>query len=114
MRNRVRVLCVGVSMPLDALDRSLALVLWAENEAGEDDVVVYPGVLRQRGSAFVLERGEGESTAEIREEWLARIQTVPAEVSSVLCNCEYQLSLLVGKSEDVDGALESYGLRWPT
>ena len=98
----------------NALNKKLALVLWAKDKEGEDDVAVFPGVFTQVGGSYYLQReGEGNSP-EIREEWLPRIKSVPDESRDVLMGCDYQLSLSVGNSEDVNEPLENFGLKWPT
>jgi len=98
---------------MDALNKNLALVLWAKDKNGDDDVAVFPGVLIKEGNSYFLKRKSEETKPEIKEEWLSRIKIVPAELKETLQGCEYQLSLTVGSTEDVTESLESFGLNWP-
>ena len=59
------------------LGNSLALVLWAKDEKGEDDVAVFPGTLMKEGTQYILQRVENETNPMILEEWLPRISEVP-------------------------------------
>ncbi len=98
---------------IEALNKSLALVLWAEDEAGEDDVTVFSGTLIKVEDNYYLERESNNKNPEIKEEWLQRINKVPEELKETLMGCEYQLSLSVGSSEEISEPLESFGLSWP-
>lgn len=96
----------------DAINSSLALILWAKTNEGEDDVIVYSGTLVKKNKNYYLKR-EDDTEPEIRNEWLPRIEPVPEDLKETLLGCEYQLSLTVGNSKDATEALESFGLKWP-
>jgi len=97
---------------MGALNKKFALVLWAEDEQGEEDVAVFSGTLVKKGGLYFLERRTGQSP-EIREEWLDRIMPVESELKEILMGCDYQLSLSVGKAKDGQ-VLENFGgLKWP-
>ena len=98
---------------IDAVNKSLALILWAKDINGEDDVAVFPGVLIKEGNRYYLKRNSEESNPEIKEEWLSRIKNIPEDLKETLQGCEYQLSLSVGSAEDITETLESFGLKWP-
>lgn len=91
----------------------LALLLWAKDEHGEDDVVMIVGDLIEKdGVHFLLFDGQG-SPLEIRDEWIERIRPTPPDFGVDVDGAKFLLSLSVGKSEDIDGPLEKTGLRWP-
>lgn len=91
----------------------LALLLWAKDEHGEDDVAIIIGDLIEKdGAHFLVFDGEG-SPFEIRNEWIERIRPTPPDLDVDVDGAEFLLSLSVGKSEDIDGPLEKTGLRWP-
>ncbi len=96
-----------------ALNKRLALVLWAEDEEGEDDVVVFSGIFIQDKGNYYLQREGNEPNPEIRKEWLSRIKVVPEDLKDIFLNCEYQLPLSVGDAEETSGSMESFGLKWP-
>lgn len=97
----------------NAINKKLALLLWAKDDAGEDDVAVYSGTLIQSGLLYYLDR-EGDGTnPEIRQEWLPKIEAVPESLKETLLGCDYQLSLSVGDAEEYKGELENFGLKWP-
>ena len=97
---------------MKALDQKLALLLWGEDENGEEDVAVFSGVLISQDGSYFL-KGDDGNNPEIREEWLERIQPVNSELKEMLLDCDYQLSLSVGNIENGNG-LESFGgLKWP-
>ena len=98
---------------IEALNKSLALVLWAKDENGEDDVAVFSGTLINVDGVYYLERESNNKNTEIKEEWLQRINSVPEELKETLMGCEYQLSLSVGSSEEISEPLENFGLSWP-
>jgi hypothetical protein len=97
---------------MEALNKTLALVLWAKDENGDDDVAVFPGTLIQEKDLYFLQRGD-EARPEIRAEWLSRIKKVPDDLKETLSNCEFQLSLTVGNTENETATLEAFGLKWP-
>ena len=98
---------------IEALNKSLALVLWAKDESGEDDVAVFSGTLVNIDENYFLERDSNNKNPEIKKEWLQRINSVPEELKENLMGCEYQLSLSVGSSEEISEPLENFGLSWP-
>lgn len=98
---------------MDALNKSLALVLWAKDENGEDDVAVFSGTLiLSEGNYYLQREGDGPKP-EIRTEWLERIKATPDDVKETLLGCDYQLTLTIGSAEGTPDSLESFGLKWP-
>jgi len=97
---------------LEALNKTLALILWGKDKNGEDDVAVFPGTLIQVNDLYYLQRSD-ETNPEIRPEWFPRIERVPEDLKETLLECEFQLSLTTGESENISEILESFGLKWP-
>ena len=63
---------------MEALNQSLALVLWNQDRDGNDDVAVFSGILIEEAELYYLARENGVKP-EIRREWLPRIQAIPEE-----------------------------------
>jgi len=104
----------GLNVDIDSVvNRTLALVLWATDENGEDDVVVFPGTLSVKDGAYYLIRESGTSP-EIREEWFSRISEVSDDIRDSVCNCDFVLSLSVGDANDNHANFDSFGLEWPS
>lgn len=98
---------------MEALHKELALVLWGEDENGEDDVAVFSGVLIFEEGTYFLRRKDC-SSVEIIPEWLERIRPVPESMKEILLNCEYQLPLSIASIDKADDSLAKYGnLKWP-
>jgi len=97
---------------MEALNKKLALVLWAEDENGEDDVTVFSGTLIRIEGLYFLEREDGNNP-EILQEWLGRIKPVTVELKETLLDCDFQLSLSVGQVESEQGLEHFGGLKWP-
>lgn len=97
---------------MESIDKKLALVLWGKDESGEDDVVVFAGILREINGSYFLERNDG-SDPEIKQAWLDRIKQIPEDIKSTLLDCEYQLSLAVDNLDGSSADYEKYGLVWP-
>ena len=97
---------------MDALNKSLALILWAKDENGKDDVAVFPGTLVLENNIYFLQRKDN-SRPEIKSEWLSRIKEIPKELKPTLSDCEYQLSLTVEDVGKDTKSLEKNGLKWP-
>lgn len=70
---------------MQALNRRLALVLWAEDEKGEEDVAVFSGTLVANGGRYFLACERGQAP-EILDEWLERIRPVPDDLRETLLN----------------------------
>lgn len=97
-----------------ALNRSLALVLWAKGAADEDDVAVFPGRLVARDGQHFLGRDEPEPDVRLLDEWMDRIVLVPIELRAILQGCEYQLALTVGDAPEDSADWEKLGIKWPS
>lgn len=97
---------------MEALDHKLALLLWGEDENGEDDVAIFAGVLISKDGEYFLQRDDGNKP-EIREEWLDRIKPVSSDLKETLLQCDFQLSLSVGSIESNEGFESFAGLKWP-
>jgi len=97
----------------DAINKKLALILWAKDKNDEDDVAVFPGVFIKEGNSYFLKRGNSDTNPELKTEWLSRIKLVPEELKETLQGCDYQLSLTVGSADDITESLDDFGLKWP-
>lgn len=93
--------------------KRLAIIAWAKDAEGKDDVAVFAGVLRLGAIGYVLEREGGDFSFQIQEEWLPRIKAVPEELRQTLLGAEYQLSLSVSSAEAEVGPLITTSLKWP-
>src|ERR1700730_3601308 len=69
---------------MEIVGRRLALILWDEDGAGDDEVWVHAGTVRASGSGLVLDRGEDEAPVRLLPEWLARIKPVSEDLRAVL------------------------------
>ena len=99
--------------PEDIQNRSLALVLWAKDKSGDDDVAVFPGEFLAVDGNYYLRRQGDKKNPKILEEWLSRIAEVPKEQKETLCDCDFFLSLTVGELDSEESSIESFGLKWP-
>ena len=99
--------------PEDAINKQLALVLWAKDKDGEDDVVVFPGTLIHKNGNYYFKREQDGKAPKLHNEWIPRIKEVPEELKETLCNCDYQLSLTVEDINENEPGFESFGLKWP-
>ena len=97
--------------PEAAEGKPIALILWRKKENEEDDLAVFKGVLTQEDGIYHRDREAGFDRV-IKEEWLQRIDAVPAELKEVLLDCDFQLSLNLSELDEV-GGLESFGFSWP-
>jgi len=97
--------------PEAAEGKPIALIFWRKKGNGEDDLAVFKGILTQEDGIYHLDREAGFDRV-IKEEWLQRIDAVPAELKEVLLDCDFQLSLNVSELDEV-GGLESFGFSWP-
>jgi hypothetical protein len=102
-------------IPIEKLIRSkLALLLWSENEAGEDEATVFVGAVVCEGTRLLF-RGQGGSSLELDGEWLGRIKPVDAELADIFRSADYYLPLSVGPLPPGEAASDFLrtGLRWP-
>lgn len=93
--------------------RTLALLLWHENSAGEEECVAYRGTARWDGQALRFVHEEGSFN--IPEDALERVQPVAPGARAILLDCDFAVSLRVGslpRGADASG-LERIGLRLP-
>jgi hypothetical protein len=94
---------------------SLALVLWAKDVSGSDDVAVLHGRMEQRGVRLMLVRSDGNEV-ELLPEWHGRIKEVAdSDVASIVGGARFMLSLSVGNLPDNASPTEfrAMGLKWP-
>lgn len=94
-------------------DRRIALLLCAETPDGEKDWAVFPGVVRVRGDALVLERPGDQPDIELPREWYERIQPVAETVREILQGADYVISLSVGPVPADSSGFAPFGLKWP-
>lgn len=103
--------CVN-KMIVDAVNKSLALVLWAKDENRDDDVSVFSGVLLSESDGYYFLH-KNENKIELKKDWLARVKRVPLGLKETLSDCDYQLSLTVGDVSSDLHKYEDFGLSWP-
>jgi hypothetical protein len=97
---------------MEALNKKLALLLWAETENGEDDVALFTGILVFENNSYIFKRSEPPHPI-IDNDWLGRIQPVANDQLETLNNAEFVLSLSVGNIKGSDSSFKSFGLKWP-
>jgi hypothetical protein len=99
---------------LELRGKILALVLWGEDDDGEESVNVFTGTVRESEGGYVLDRGDG--VVAIRPEWMSRVKAVPDDLKDILLGAEWELSLTVGNlPDDADPSeYEPIGLRIPS
>jgi len=106
----IKLLC---ARDMEALDKNVALVLWGEDENGEDDVAMFSGVLVSEEGRYYLRMSNGKAP-EIYSEWLDRIKPTPDKMKEFFLECEYHLVLSVGNVEEAGSDMKSFGgLKWP-
>ena len=96
-----------------AVDQALALVLWAKDASGADDVAVFLGTLRHREGGYFVEL-QGAAPLRLRDDWLPRIRAATSEIEDIVEGAPFVLSLCVGDAKDATGVLRGTGLRWPS
>lgn len=94
------------------LGTKMAILLWAKDEAGEDEVARYMGTLGMKESSYFLDRGK-KGDFEISKEWLPRIRKPDESLSDILDGASLVLSLSVGSQDEADSVLKKTGLKWP-
>lgn len=94
--------------------RKIALVAWGEDENGKDDVAVFTGIARWENGHLYLDR-KGKKPFQFPDDTLERIKPVPAEISDILLEADFYISMTIG-SLPKDANPEDYiktGLKWP-
>jgi hypothetical protein len=82
--------------------KKLTLLLLGPGEEGREDAAVFAGTVREVGGALLFVRPEGESFP-LEEEWLAKVEKVPAEGKEYLLGADYFLTVEAGPlGDDVD------------
>ena len=99
-------------MSTEAINQTLAVLLWGKDADGEDDVVLMTGVLREVNGAFFVERGENPRFP-LEDEWLPRIKRTNPEVLDVVSDAPFMLTLTVEKVDEVGDSYRPTGLKWP-
>jgi hypothetical protein len=89
----------------------MAILFWANDDAGEDDVARLTGILGKDGARYFLDRGD-EGRFDLVEEWIPRIKVPNESLSAMLCGASLMLSLSVG-TEEADSDWVPTGLNWP-
>lgn len=87
--------------PQEIDGRSIALLLVADDDAGEDDCTVFHGHGRWDGHDLTIVWDSGEPPLSIRTEWLARLRPVTAEVRDALDDAEFFLPLFLDRFRDI-------------
>jgi hypothetical protein len=93
---------------------TLALILWAKDTSGADDVAVFHGRLERQGDALVLVRPDG-SKLDILPEWHSRIKRPDPSVATIVSGADFTLSLSVGPLPETgdNSGFVPLGLVWP-
>jgi len=94
--------------------KKLALIGWAKDDEGEDDVSVFSGIARWNGTQLILDRGNDNLDFNIPNEWLQRLKSVEDEFKETLMNADYSISFSVDNLPN-DKASEYIltTLKWP-
>ena len=94
--------------------KKLALVLFGQDEEGNDDVAVFTGTARLNESVVTFERPDIEPL-ELKDDWIDRIKPVSSDMKETLLDADYMVPLSIGKlsqEDDWSGFVET-GLKWP-
>lgn len=96
----------------ELLGKHLALLLIADDENGEPEVMTVHGEVAERDGVMFLDRGL-KGQLELRDEWHDRVRIANGEARTIL-ESEYYLPLTVGTlPEDEDPAsFEFTGITW--
>ncbi len=94
--------------------KKLALIGWAKDEKGEDDVSVFSGIAKWNGTQLTLDRGDDNLEFNVPDDWLGRLKIVEDELKETLMNADYAISFSVGNLPE--GKASEYiltTLKWP-
>lgn len=87
---------------MDIIGKRLAILTWAKNQDGQDEVFAHTGTIRSDASGLHLDR-ENKGTVKLRPEWIARIKPVDPELRQIVLDADLVISLSVRKlSDDAD------------
>jgi len=96
----------------EAVDQTLALLLWAKDANGKDDVALFKGVLRRRDDGHFLELGK-EPPLALLPSWMPMIRAANASIAEMVEGAPFVLSLRVRDAKEAHGLLRATGLSWP-
>jgi hypothetical protein len=103
--------------PSELQGRRLAMIAWAQNPDGSDNVAVFTGIARFRGSSLIMTRTPPESSFEVPAHLLERIRHVADAFKEMLLNADYSFSVSVGSIDECDESeaklMQQTGLKWP-
>lgn len=103
-------------MNVDKLDKKkLSIVLWSKDSKGDDDVVVFFGILEVVSGKVNWIRDDTKEKLLIVEDWIEKIEKVQDECKEALLNADYAIHLTCGHlPENVDmGNYIKTCLKWP-
>jgi hypothetical protein len=81
--------------PVQLHGKRVAMIARGKNEDGSDAFAVFSGVADWDGTRLILRRFPIETSLEIRREWFARIEPVPAGLKAKLSGAEFSFPVAV-------------------
>ncbi len=101
--------------PKDTHGKRIAMIAWGEKEDGSDDVTVFTGIADWRDRHLTMVREPKESSFQIPDEWLNRLNPVEEKLKEILLEADYCFSVSIGNLSDGEdlSMLQKTGLRWP-
>ncbi len=95
-------------------NKVVALICWAVDQRGKDDVVVFAGRAHLAGKKLLVDLESVGGTIQFDPEWLHRLKVVPADLKETLLNADFSVSLSVGEippNETIEQFITT-GLKW--
>lgn len=95
--------------------KKLAMIVWGEDDNGEDDVAVFTGIARWTGEHLYLDREDNPKPFQIPDELLERIEITPEEIKDIVLDAEYYFNATISPlpdNEDESDYMQT-GLKWP-
>ncbi len=95
--------------------KKLAIIAWAKDEKGEEDVAVFTGVASWNGKQLTLLRHPEQDSFVIPNDWLSRLKEMTPDLRDILLDADFSISVSVGLLPDnADlSQYENLPLRWP-
>ena len=94
--------------------KRFALVMWAKDARGQDDVAVFCGTAYWKVNKLIV-KFNNNSTFEIFSKWFSKIKKADGDIRDILFGADYLLTLSVGKiSENAKSSdFKKTRLKWP-